>query len=150
MADPPGATAGMTEKVNDDVRQYFQTQEKDNVDSVFTVMGFNFASRAQSAGLVIVSLKDYDQRPKASQSAQAITRRALVHFRNYSGAIVTPFLPPAVMALGNASGFDFELKDRGHLGHAALVAARISCSNLLPKIQGWSQCVRMVWRMRRR
>jgi multidrug efflux pump len=121
---PPGATAEMTEKVNDDVRQYFQTQEKDNVDSVFTVMGFNFGGRAQSAGMAFIGLKDYDQRPNASQSAQAITRRALAHFRNYSGAIVTPFMPPAVMALGDASGFDFELEDRGHLGHAALVAAR--------------------------
>ena len=121
---PPGATAEMTEKVNDDVRRYFETQEKDNVDSVFTVMGFNFGGRAQNAGMAFVNLKDFDQRPNASQSAQAITRRAFAHFRNYSGAIVTPFMPPAVIELGNATGFDFELEDRGHLGHEALIAAR--------------------------
>jgi multidrug efflux pump len=121
---PPGATAEMTEKVNDDVRQYFQTQEKDNVDAVFTVMGFNFGGRAQNAGIAFIDLKDFDQRPNASQSAQAVTRRALAHFRNYNGAIVTPFMPPAVIELGNATGFDFELEDRGHLGHAAVIAAR--------------------------
>jgi multidrug efflux pump len=114
----------MTEKVNDDVRQYFQTQEKDNVDAVFTVMGFNFGGRAQNAGIAFIDLKDFDQRPNASQSAQAVTRRALAHFRNYNGAIVTPFMPPAVIELGNATGFDFELEDRGHLGHAAVIAAR--------------------------
>ena len=121
---PPGATAEMTEKVNDDVRRYFQTQERDNVDGVFTVMGFNFGGRAQNAGIAFANLKDYDQRPNASQSAEAITRRAFAHFSNYTGAIVIPFMPPAVMELGNATGFDFELEDRGHLGHAALIAAR--------------------------
>src|SRR5437868_1772026 len=30
---PPGATDEMTEKANNDVREYFQTREKDNVDS---------------------------------------------------------------------------------------------------------------------
>jgi len=53
-----------------------------------------------------------------------ITRRAFAHFLNYKGAIVTPFMPPAVIELGNATGFDFELEDRGHLGHMALIAAR--------------------------
>ncbi len=130
---PPGATAEMTEKVNDDVRRYFQTEEKDNVDSVLTVMGFNFGGRAQDAGIVVLSLKDFDQRPKPDQTAQAVTRRAFEHFHAYRGAIVTPFMPPAVMELGNATGFDFELEDRGHLGHSALVAARNQLLKLASK-----------------
>jgi multidrug efflux pump len=121
---PPGATAEMTEKANDDVRQYFQTRERDNIDGVLTVTGFNFGGRAQSAGIAFIGLKDFDQRPGASQSAKAITQRALAHFRSYTSAIVIPFMPPAVIELGSATGFDFELEDRGHLGHAALIAAR--------------------------
>jgi multidrug efflux pump len=53
-----------------------------------------------------------------------VTGRAFAHFATYKGARITPFLPPAVMELGNASGFDFELEDRGHLGHEKLIAAR--------------------------
>ena len=34
------------------------------------------------------------------------------------------FAPPAALELGNATGFDFELEDRGNIGHAALMQAR--------------------------
>jgi multidrug efflux pump len=121
---PPGSPAGLTEKANTDVRNYFLTQEKDSVDSVFTAYGFNFGGRAQNAGFAAILLKDWDARTKASQTASAITARALQHFASYEGAQIVPFLPPPVMELGNASGFDFELEDRGGLSHAVFLAAR--------------------------
>ena len=34
------------------------------------------------------------------------------------------FAPPAVLELGNATGFDFELVDRSSLGHETLMQAR--------------------------
>jgi HAE1 family hydrophobic/amphiphilic exporter-1/multidrug efflux pump len=39
-------------------------------------------------------------------------------------AKVIAFSPPAVLELGNATGFDFELKDNGNQGHNALTNAR--------------------------
>ena len=120
----PGSTAEMTEKVNNDIRAYFQDHEKEAVNSVLSVMGFNFGGRAQDAGIVIVGLKDFETREGAENTAMAVVERAMAHFHDYKGATVTPFLPPAVMELGNASGFDLELEDRGHLGHEALIAAR--------------------------
>ncbi len=91
---------------------------------MFTAYGFNFGGRAQSAGFAAILLKDWDARTKASQSAQAIAARAYQHFATYEGAQVVPFLPPPVMELGNASGFDFELENRGGLSHTAFLAAR--------------------------
>jgi HAE1 family hydrophobic/amphiphilic exporter-1 len=38
--------------------------------------------------------------------------------------MVFAFAPPAVVELGQAKGFDFQLLDRGGLGHAELMAAR--------------------------
>jgi HAE1 family hydrophobic/amphiphilic exporter-1 len=38
--------------------------------------------------------------------------------------MVFAFAPPAVVELGQAKGFDFQLLDRGGLGHAGLMAAR--------------------------
>jgi HAE1 family hydrophobic/amphiphilic exporter-1 len=38
--------------------------------------------------------------------------------------MVFAFAPPAVVELGTSEGFDFQLLDRGGLGHAKLVAAR--------------------------
>ena len=37
---------------------------------------------------------------------------------------VFAFAPPAVLELGNAAGFDFELQDMAGLGHDKLMAAR--------------------------
>jgi len=45
-------------------------------------------------------------------------------FAGIKDAMVFAFVPPAVLELGNATGFDFELKDNANLGHAALLAAR--------------------------
>jgi HAE1 family hydrophobic/amphiphilic exporter-1 len=40
------------------------------------------------------------------------------------GSMVYVFPPPSVIELGTATGFDFQLLDRGGLGHAGLLAAR--------------------------
>ena len=45
-------------------------------------------------------------------------------FSQYIEARVFAFPPPAVVELGQANGFDFELLDRAGLGHSALMAAR--------------------------
>ncbi|MDB5908552.1 MAG: multidrug efflux transporter permease, partial [Massilia sp.] len=39
-------------------------------------------------------------------------------------AVITPISPPPIRGLGTSAGFDFELEDRGGLGHAALAQAR--------------------------
>src|SRR3546814_3132379 len=46
------------------------------------------------------------------------------HFSAYRDAQIIAVAPPAVTELGNATGFDFELQDRGGLGHAKLIEAR--------------------------
>ena len=45
-------------------------------------------------------------------------------FSQIRNAMVYAFPPPAVIELGIARGFDFQLLDRGGLGHAKLMAAR--------------------------
>jgi multidrug efflux pump len=121
---PPGATAGTTAAVLDDVTHYFQTQEASNVESVLTVNGFSFGGQGQNSGLGFVKLKDWSQRPGAANKVQAIAGRAMQHFFQIKQALVFAFAPPAVLELGNATGFDFELLDEGNKGHLALMAAQ--------------------------
>ena len=121
---PAGATEERTQRVLDQVAAHFAKSEKDAVASVFTVAGFSFAGNGQNAGLVFLRLKDFKDRPKASQSAQAIAGRAFGYFSQIRDAQVFPVTPPAVPELGVASGFDFELEDVGGVGHEGLVAAR--------------------------
>jgi hydrophobe/amphiphile efflux-1 (HAE1) family protein len=121
---PPGATQQRTGVVLDDVSQYLLKQESASVDAAFIVNGNNFAGRGQSQGMVFVHLKDWSQRTAGAQSVQALIARTAKHFANYQDALITPVNPPPIRGLGTSAGFDFELEDRGGLGHDALVQAR--------------------------
>jgi multidrug efflux pump len=121
---PAGTSQERTSVALKEVEQYFLTNEKDSVNSIFTVGGFSFAGSGQNMGIGFVSLKDWDQRQNPALKAAAIAGRAMGHFAAYRDGMIFAFTPPAVIELGNASGFDLQLEDRGGLGHDALMAAR--------------------------
>jgi multidrug efflux pump len=124
VTTPPGTTASETARVNQKVTDYLLAQEKDSVESVLSVSGFNFSGQAQNAGFFAIKLKDWSERPKASQSGAAVAGRVMRRFWGSRDAQIFVFQPPAVMELGNATGFDLELEDRGQLGHDRMLAAR--------------------------
>jgi multidrug efflux pump len=124
VTTPAGATSERTAKALSDVRDYFLNDEKQAVEGVFTVSGFNFAGHGQTSGLVFVRVKPWDERPGARNRVQAIAKRASQRFRTIADAHAVAFAPPAVLELGNAMGFDFELLDRAHQGHDKMMAAR--------------------------
>ena len=121
---PAGSTQETTARTLATVSDYLLKDEKSIVESVFTVNGFSFAGRGQNSGLVFVRMKDYSQRQHADQKVQALVGRMFMHFAPYKDALIFPVNPPSIPELGTASGFDFELQDRGGLGHDALMAAR--------------------------
>jgi len=121
---PAGATQERTQKVLHQVTDYFLTQEKDTVKSVFTVNGFGFAGRGQNTGIAFVSLKPWDERTGADMKVPAIAGRAMKALGAIKDAMVIPFNLPAIIELGNATGFDFELIDQNNLGHDKLTEAR--------------------------
>ncbi|QKJ86209.1 efflux RND transporter permease subunit [Paramixta manurensis] len=121
---PAGATQERTQKVLDQVTHYFLTKEKNNVVSVFTVNGFGFAGRGQNTGIAFMSLKPWDERGGAENKVPAIAGRAMQALGAIKDAMVIPFNLPAIIELGNATGFDFELIDQANLGHEKLTEAR--------------------------
>jgi multidrug efflux pump len=124
VTGPPGSTYVRTQQVLDDVADYLRKDEANNVQGVFEVNGFSFGGHGQNSGLVFVKLTDWSQRPGEANRVQAIAGRAMGRFRTIKDAQVFAFAPPAVLELGNATGFDFELVDNGNAGHDALLAAR--------------------------
>ena len=124
VSTPASATQERTLAALAKTRDYFLGAEKDNVASIFTVAGFSFSGRGQNSGLGFVKLKDWSERTDASQKAGAIARRAMGALSVVKDAQIFAFTPPAVTELGNASGFDLQLQDRGNLGHETLMAAR--------------------------
>jgi multidrug efflux pump len=121
---PPGATQGQTQIALDEVANYLRHDEASAVEATFEVAGFNFAGRGQSQGLVFVRFKDWSVRTDADLKAKAVLDRTAKHFASYQQATIIPINPPAIPGLGTASGFDFELEDRGGLGHDKLIQAR--------------------------
>jgi len=121
---PPGSTQEQTLKVVEQVEHHYLVDEKDSVKGMFAVTGFSFAGKGQNMGMAFINLKPWDERKSAAQKAQAIAARATRAFASIKNAIIYAFAPPAVLELGNASGFDLFLQDRAGLGHDALIQAR--------------------------
>ena len=122
---PAGATLDETEAVLEKVTNYYDTQEGDNIASVFTIAGFSFAGQGQNMGLAFVRLSDWADRPGEENTAQAVAGRAMGYFfTQLNEAQVFAIVPPAITELGNASGFDLMIQDTGNLGHEGLLEAR--------------------------
>lgn len=121
---PSGATQERTQKVLDQVTHYYLNNEKANVESVFTVNGFSFSGQGQNSGMAFVSLKPWEERSGEENSVEAVIARATRAFSQIRDGLVFPFNMPAIVELGTATGFDFELIDQGGLGHDALTKAR--------------------------
>ena len=121
---PAGATQDRTIQVMRQMERHFLEQESKTVEGIITVAGFSFAGRGQNMGFAFVKLKDWKQRPTPDLKAPAIAGRAMKAFSQFRDGMAFAFSPPAVAELGQASGFDFQLQDRGGLGHNRLMEAR--------------------------
>lgn len=121
---PAGSTQQQTLKVVDGIEQYYLTQEKDNVLSVFSTIGGGPGGNGQNVARMFVRLKNWDERDSDTGSSFAIIERATKAFRKIKEAQVIASSPPAINGLGNAAGFNLELQDHAGAGHAALMQAR--------------------------
>ncbi|EDK1316554.1 multidrug efflux RND transporter permease subunit [Salmonella enterica subsp. enterica serovar Typhimurium] len=130
---PSGATQERTQKVLDQVTHYYLNNEKANVESVFTVNGFSFSGQGQNSGMAFVSLKPWEERNGEESSVEAVIARATRAFSQIRDGLVFPFNMPAIVELGTATGFDFELIDQGGLGHDALTKARNQLLGMVAK-----------------
>ncbi|EAA6238086.1 hydrophobe/amphiphile efflux-1 family RND transporter [Salmonella enterica subsp. enterica] len=130
---PSGATQERTQKVLDQVTHYYLNNEKANVESVFTVNGFSFSGQGQNSGMAFVSLKPWEERNGEENSVEAVIARVTRAFSQIRDGLVFPFNMPAIVELGTATGFDFELIDQGGLGHDALTKARNQLLGMVAK-----------------
>ena len=121
---PVGATLEQTQGVADEVADYFKEHESEAVASCLTIAGVGFSGTSQNNAMVFVKLKNWDERKRPDLKVGAVAGRAMGAFAAHRNAIFFAFPPPPVSELGNATGVDFQLVDRGGLGHDALMDAR--------------------------
>jgi HAE1 family hydrophobic/amphiphilic exporter-1 len=121
---PVGATLEQTIEVVKRVENHFLDDQKDAVEGIMGGAGMGFAGRGQNQGMIYVKLRDWDLRDKPGLRAKDVVGKAMRALGGMREAVFFAFPPPAVLELGNATGFDFMLQDRGDNGHLALTQAQ--------------------------
>ncbi|MGQ4583450.1 efflux RND transporter permease subunit [Lysobacter sp. F60174L2] len=121
---PVGATQERTMESMEKVERYFLEEEKEAVESVFSVQGFSFGGSGQNNGMAFVKLKDWSERESDELGVDAVAGRAMAGLSQIKDALAFAFAPPAMPELGTAAGFTFYLTDNAGVGHDALLAAR--------------------------
>lgn len=124
ITTPTNATQERTVEVLKKVEDHFLNTEEKTVNGLFTVAGFSFSGSGQNAGIAFINLKDWSLRTAPEDSVFAVAGRAMGAFSQIRDAQIFAFTPPSIISLGNATGFNFQLLDRGSLGHTALMQAR--------------------------
>jgi len=135
---PVNSSAERTEAVLQEVSDYLRNEEGQLIQHVLTVNGFNFAGRGQNSGLGLVMLKDWSVRAAEGQDVFSLAQRANARFAQIKDATVMAFVPPAILEMGNAMGFNLYLQDNSGVGHAALMEARnqfLQLANQHPKLR---------------
>jgi HAE1 family hydrophobic/amphiphilic exporter-1 len=120
---PVGSTLEQTLEAVKKAENHFLVDQKEAVEGVMGGAGMGFGGRGQNQGMLYVKLRDWDLRNKPGLRAKDVTNKAMAALGGMRGANFFAFPPPAVTELGNATGFDFMLQDRGDIGHLALTDA---------------------------
>ncbi len=121
---PPGSTVEQTKAVMAKVRDHILQTEQDTTESFMSVAGISFAGQGQNVGLGFIKMKDWKLRQRPDLKIGALLGRTMGFCSQIKEAMVFAFAPPSIIELGNATGFDLQLVDRGGLGHDKLIAAR--------------------------
>ncbi|PIE70142.1 MAG: multidrug efflux RND transporter permease subunit [Deltaproteobacteria bacterium] len=119
---PPGASQERTVKVIEQVEHIVLQQPE--TENIVSIIGFSFSGQGPNMALVFVPLKPWDQRTGPEQRASAVASRLMRLFFPIRDAFLFAINPPPIPELGNASGFDMRLEDRGGSGHELLMKAR--------------------------
>ena len=122
---PPARRLPRTDRALDQVRDYFLTKEKANVDGVFTVGGFSFAGQGQNAGIAFLRAEALGRAPGQAKLVQGDRRpghgravpisRRVDHLVHSAGRRSSSATPPASTCSSSTPG---------NIGHAKLVEAR--------------------------
>jgi multidrug efflux pump len=116
---PPGSTADRTLAVMKQVEGI--VAKNPAVQNVFDMGGFSFVGNGENVAMIFIHLKDWSERAESASQLIDEFNRQFSHIRD---AQVIALNRPVIRGLGQFSGFDFELEDRGGLGHQALVEAK--------------------------
>ncbi|WP_156843201.1 efflux RND transporter permease subunit [Novosphingobium aquimarinum] len=119
---PPGATDERLTDAADPITDFWMGREE--VEQTVMIRGFSPFGQGQNYATVFTTFKPWKERSGEESSAEGLLGQAMGRFGQLDKAIAFVIQPPAIPALGQASGFTMKLQDRGGVGRKALMAAR--------------------------
>lgn len=118
---PPNSSAERTQSVLLQMADTLLKDEAETVDSVMTIAEIQFRRPGSGIRHGLCPAQAMGER---TSSVFDLAKRAMAKFNRIKEGTVIAFAPPAVMELGNATGFNLFLEDRSGGGHERLIQAR--------------------------
>jgi len=117
---PDAASQERTKRVIDQVNEILANTP--GVEHATSIGGFSLLSgtNASNAATFFISLTPWEDRREPHLHSTAILGSLYAQYQQIQEAIILPFAPPPISGLGNASGFEMQLQDRGGVGAATL------------------------------
>ncbi len=117
---PAGATLDRTEKVIREMGDIALKQEGVAGAVQFPGLSINGFVSSASAGIVFVTLDDFEKRSRPDLNGFAIAQSLQQKFNAIDEAFIAIFPAPPVRGLGNVGGFKLQIEDRADRGYDAL------------------------------
>jgi multidrug efflux pump len=92
----------------------------------FPGLSINGFTNAPNAGIVFLTLDEFENRKSAALSGGAIAAEVNKRMSGIQDAFIAVFPPPAVNGLGQIGGFKLQIEDRANLGDQALYEATMA------------------------
>ncbi|RXJ94075.1 hydrophobe/amphiphile efflux-1 family RND transporter [Arcobacter sp. AHV-9/2010] len=127
---PVGAVASRTVDVANIIRDYFLNEEKEALNTIFTISGFSSRSSGQNVGTAFISLKSWDDRDSKELHVDSISKRAMMAFNNPNSkyfirdARVFAINPSVIQGLGSSDGFEFQLLASSNISREELIEVK--------------------------
>jgi hydrophobic/amphiphilic exporter-1 (mainly G- bacteria), HAE1 family len=107
---PPGSALGTTDAVSRQAAE--EVRKIPEIGNIFSVTGFSFSGSSANSGLMVMSMKPWNERKGKGQSVDDIINRLRRPLFNIPGAMIFPFSPPPIQGIGTYGGFQFVVEDR--------------------------------------
>ncbi|MDO4165260.1 MAG: efflux RND transporter permease subunit [Bacteroides sp.] len=111
VTTPPGSSLAQTKKTMDQVAKAIedipQLKQYSNITG-YSMLG----GQAPSGGMLIIKLKNWDERPDAEDEINAVINQIYAHTGHIKSGKIFAFAQPTIMGYGMSSGFELYVQDR--------------------------------------
>ncbi|MEM7304289.1 MAG: multidrug efflux RND transporter permease subunit [Pseudomonadota bacterium] len=117
---PMGSTLERTDAVIREMSEIALQQEGVTGAVAFPGLSINGFINSSSAGIVFVTLDEFENRKTPNLNGFAIANELQQKYSQIDDAFIAIFPPPPVQGLGNTGGFKLQIQDKLDQGHEAL------------------------------